>query len=901
MSNVNYIREEVYLAALLHDIGKFWQRADDDLKKINEVYDLIDYICPKNVKNKFGYLHVLWTAQFLNEIFDKNILGENTGKSNNNSLLSLAIYHHYPYSELQALISLADSWSALADRLEEVENDTEITKWINLKYNQTPLVFPFYLVSNINNEDEKKYEYVFNLNPMDSTNLFAVDLNNWKNNYFTLWDKFYKEIKDVIKIYNNKDSIRPLSETIYFILKKYTWCIPSATNEIVPVTPLFDHLKTTAAFADCLYEYYQNFPNSFEFINTPKGRKVKIAENSFPVLFVGGDISGIQSYIYDIHRNNAAKSLKGRSFYVQILADTIIQKIINHKNIKAHAANVLYSAGGKFYIFLPNTPKINNALNELHNEIEEYLWNQQKGKIAYIQQSIEFRINLKNKKSEAFEISNGQKVGIADLWKTIAEKLEENKYKKFASIIEKNVNFFEPFGAGGDIEICSVTGEEISKNNIQYLDSDKNLPVLKTISEQVKLGDVLKDADFLIIYFDELDRNYFSNRAKLNIKITSDANIYLFDKQEIIKNDEDVRTITSADDTFIYCINDTNFIQIKGNCTAYGYKFYAGNIQAKTINNERFRTFTELTYYDFVTKFSNDDDKLDPAKHTYLAILRMDIDSLGNLFANRIKDDFSTFAIYSSISFMLDWFFSGYLNNIRNTNDFKDYVNIIYAGGDDLFVLGRWDKIINFAEIVRNKFKEFVKRDDITISGGITIVSPKFPISKAAKLAGEAEEKAKNKFSENNKIDLNRKIPKNAISLFDIPLQWKDFEVAKSIKEDLVKHIKNKDLSKGFIQKLLQFYFMKKRSELKNESPRYIWNAIYTISRYIERYKDKDGNIKPKYSELVTFLVGQSTVQNSLLEKLLEPANYDVIAVAARWAELELRDFEKTTKQTNSN
>lgn len=764
MSEQKFTREEVYLAALLHDIGKFWQRADENWDKTeefsDEVRNLIEKICPKDINNKFGYLHVLWTAQFFEEYFDKNLLGENRFERNLNSLFSLATYHHYPATELQAIISLADSWSAMADRFEKIENDKETSLWQNMNYKNTPLVYPFYLVSNTNLNDERKYEFVFDLMPMDSNGLFPVGINEWNNDYTGLWKKFFKEVKKITDTYNDKESLRSLSETMFFLLKKYTWCIPSATNEAVPVTPLFDHLKTTAAFADCLYEYYLNYPEAFEFIDTQKGKKIKISENSFPVLFVGGDISGIQTYIYDIQRNKAAKSLKGRSFFVQMLVDSIIQKIINHNDIKAHAANVLYSAGGKFYLFLPNTQKVVNALNEIHKEIEYYLWNEHKGKISYLQQSIEFKINLKNSKTEAFEISDGQKISIAQLWKTLADKLEENKYKKFVSIINENGEFFEPFGAGGNTEVCSVTGEEITEreNEIKYLDKEnKEVPVLKVIYDQVQLGSVLKDADFLINYFNESENNYLSKGAKINIKVTKNVNNYLFDQQELIKDDADFRTITSADDTLIYRFNDTNFIvALKGKRASYGFRFYAGNIQAKTVNNNkdsRDRTFAELTYYDFVRNFPvevDTDEELDPSKHTYLAILRMDVDGLGNLFVKRLSNENSTFAIYSSISFMLDWFFSGYLNEIRKKDNYRDNVNIIYAGGDDLFVVGRWDRVICFAYEVREKFNEFVKREDITISGGITIVSPKFPISKAATLAGEAEDKAKNEFKEEN-------------------------------------------------------------------------------------------------------------------------------------------------------
>lgn len=60
-------RDVLYLAALLHDIGKFYQRADDNFensKRLSpEVKKMIDYICPENQKGFFGYQHVVWTER----------------------------------------------------------------------------------------------------------------------------------------------------------------------------------------------------------------------------------------------------------------------------------------------------------------------------------------------------------------------------------------------------------------------------------------------------------------------------------------------------------------------------------------------------------------------------------------------------------------------------------------------------------------------------------------------------------------------------------------------------------------------------------------------------------------------------------------------------------------------
>ena len=62
-------REMIYLAGLVHDIGKFWQRGDNHLPSASQVLEpgikmLQDQICPL-VNGKYTHEHLLWTAQFV--------------------------------------------------------------------------------------------------------------------------------------------------------------------------------------------------------------------------------------------------------------------------------------------------------------------------------------------------------------------------------------------------------------------------------------------------------------------------------------------------------------------------------------------------------------------------------------------------------------------------------------------------------------------------------------------------------------------------------------------------------------------------------------------------------------------------------------------------------------------
>jgi len=143
-------REEIYLGALLHDIGKFWQRAsgllnDNDSNLSNEAKNIADYICPTNQKGFFGYQHVLWTYQFYLEHKDifNNISGTKNifeiENQNIDNFINFSIYHHKPNSLTQALIQLADWWASGTDRSNDYEYANRDMNWGKEKYKKVPL------------------------------------------------------------------------------------------------------------------------------------------------------------------------------------------------------------------------------------------------------------------------------------------------------------------------------------------------------------------------------------------------------------------------------------------------------------------------------------------------------------------------------------------------------------------------------------------------------------------------------------------------------------------------------------------------------------------------------------------------------------------------------------------
>ena len=124
---------------------------------------------------------------------------------------------------------------------------------------------------------------------------------------------------------------------------------------------------------------------------------------------------------------------------------------------------------------------------------------------------------------------------------------------------------------------------------------------------------------------------------------------------------------------------------------------------------------------------------------------------------------------------------------------------------------------------------------------------------------------------------------KNAFHLLGKTVSWdKEFEYVKNYKQQFVGLHKKYDMSKSILHKLMLYSAIAdqnvvRRREGKAEDFSYIWHLSYYLTRYIDRYKSP---------EIRDFC-------RNLRDKELDyrhGRNLELIALAARWAELLLRD-----------
>ena len=807
-------KDLLYLAALLHDIGKFSQRADNDIdKKAESIY------CPL-FKGQYTHKHVLWTADFIDRYSSK--FKDFEGGA---SLMQLAAEHHLAdaqTSELGRLIKMADCLSSGMDRNSDkvlLDVQEEENKWDSFKRKR--------MVSLLQTVKAKGGEAACHM-PVEKMTLsrqyFPTGIFTSAPDYKKLWNGFQQEFSLVESV-----TAYGFAETLIGLLHKYTSHIPASTIDF-PDVSLYDHLKTTAAIAVCLHDY-----------------KESGEENTAPFLLIGADFSGIQSYIYQIISTHAGKNLKGRSFYLRQLSDVIVRYLL--RELELYSANVVYNSGGGFYILAPNTTVVKEKLQKAVKEIERRIFASHGTALYVAIDSVELSADVL--------MHNGDR-HLGDVWAELFLKRDKKKNSRFSSMLKNGYKeFFEPQPVRTD-KRDAITGDVFmhGEEPVKY-----NGLSMKTVNrQQIEIGQKLKTTNLLVVKDGE-PLPYWKDCvhiAPLDLGFT-----YYFISDED-RGELEKLLKGSADNVYVVTLNgkcgDCNFIDtLKGSGNIYQLDFYGGN----EVDNVKSRTLEDLC--------KNDSD----SDFTRLGVLRMDVDNLGTIFQKGIEPSRATLSRYSTLSRSFDYFFSGYLNTIWNIVA-PEKSQIIYSGGDDVFVVARWDVAIEIAKRIRVDFKEFTCGNEaFSLSGGIAIVEPKYPIMKAAQLSADEESLAKNHCCGN--------CCKNSISFMSTPLNWEtEFPFVENLKNEICGMLKRGELPKSFISKMMAHFENAGVENHKITNYKTYWMMTYDFERMKSRNKDAAVNV------LVDKCLKNICTGHGIgIETVYHPIELWVLA--ARWAELEYR------------
>lgn len=125
----------------------------------------------------------------------------------------------------------------------------------------------------------------------------------------------------------------------------------------------------------------------------------------------------------------------------------------------------------------------------------------------------------------------------------------------------------------------------------------------------------------------------------------------------------------------------------------------------------------------------------------YLGVLKMDADSLGIAIHERLRgaEDLRELARFSA---ELDNFFALELTRLLERPEWQSTYTV-FSGGDDLLLVGPWDRMLDLAGELRSRFQVRFGASGLTLSGGLAIVRFRYPIRRGAAQAEELLEQAK--------------------------------------------------------------------------------------------------------------------------------------------------------------
>ncbi|MFQ9669387.1 type III-A CRISPR-associated protein Cas10/Csm1 [Thomasclavelia spiroformis] len=708
---------DVAYGALLHDIGKFYQRTYEKSDLFKRELETTRY--HKN-GNYYSHLHSGYTSRFLNKYLEMNNEFEKLTSE----------HHHIDESEhFLNIIKKADQIASAIDRQDELkDNEAENKKgsFITARL--------YSVLSEVHFGKEKNDNSIFSLSTRDQMNIpdanfVRKSLKESVDEYKTLFDEFADEIEKNIYLKKRVNFIA--YNYMYNLLNKYLVTVPASTyGGVKSAVSLFDHLKISSAIASCLYD------------------KTCYDQEMFYMLEI--DVSGIQSFIYQVVEGSGtkpglSKALRGRSILVGLITNAISYAFLNEFGLTV--SNILFNTGGGSMILLPYNQSIEKRVMDLSKKIRKSLFDFFQTDITFVNAMLP----VNKKELETFQTDKAIE---------LKSLLGRNKMRKYQDIIDDADFFFDKIDFNSKCNTCG----RISK------------------SEQC----------FICKMVEKISQIYTKNE--------SFGIVYDFNKTIDIKN------IETLDLGFVRLL----FINDKSYLIDDEISWYVDSINNFGFGNEIMTANDVPLDKDSNTILSFEKIlKLTPEEYgdKKLAILKMDVDNLGGIFAFGLKASDEprvqrSISKYVTMSRLMEFFFGHEIKNIcrevslkineniddKVKNGTMFYIN--YAGGDDLVIIGSAYSIVELALEIHKRFTEFTNNKNITISGGINFQNDKKPIRFGVQMAEEA-------------LSMSKNGDKNAITLLNTTVPFVEFEELLVEVKEICKFILEGKLSRTMLFNLM--------------------------------------------------------------------------------------------------
>jgi len=662
-----------------------------------------------------------------------------------------------------------------------------------------------------------------------------------------------------------------LFEGFYHLYRKWAGALPCTHGE--PGVSLFEQWKAVAALA---------LASGAEWAGGPAAA----------FTLIGGDIPGIQDFVYTITSRGAAKGLRGRSLFVQLLGDAVIRRILAELDLGP--ANVVYAAGGNFMLLGPAASAevggqtVQKRLTDLRKQVEHALLDVFEGDLALCLAWVPLLQSQVGSHEFADPVS-----------KELKGRIAAGKRQRFSAVArERWSDLFGPQGRPGN-RYCVVCQRPLGQNEGVPLEEEADRPPeeqarrCRPCDGFQRLAGQIGQEGLLTIGL---------QRPQGDGSPWQDA---LWQVSQVWYDYGPLRTLNPPAGSYLYTVNDLDFLADY----AHGFRFLANvtprvtqaGVERRKKQESGQEPDEEEPDRGGIRTFSQMADAARGVPR--VGVLRMDVDDLGQIMVQGLRP--RTLAATSALSEALDRFFAGRLGAIcaqvnqlyRTTasgEDRGDRLYVIYAGGDDLFVVGSWDLLPELAAQIRAEFERYTGGNPaLHISAGITLEGRKFPLYQAAERAGRAEDQAKGY--------TRHGVRKDAISFLGLPVKWDEWlQEVYPRAQTIANLVASGKAPAALIQTLLNLYAryeeqVQQQNQARLEQgqpipaePQYqvyygpwMWQESYALTRLAERIS-RAGDEKTA-QEVRALQVGATS-----------PLSIRYVGLAARWAELLTREEKET-------
>ncbi len=783
---------EIAIGALLHDIGKLLQRASKQ-RLTHEQMSRASDILPVYQGNHTHW-HALWSDAFFDWSNDEQLPWPRG--LDPNWIRDLAVYHHRPLQPyptapghvITELVTIADRLASGYERRPGdigVENDDGQRD----RFRRIPLKA---IVPSLSLKGSPKGPHGHHL-PRELNAMSLIPDRKCDegheigdrtiSGYCSVWEGFQNGWRALTNSLAHESSPELFEEGLLGLCEQWLWSIPSSTID-EPDISLFDHSRAVAAFAAALYQHHAargelNSPSAIRDNRRPKFR------------FLVGDLSGLQSTLFRFNRERIRglnRVLRGRSLRFQLIADAGTRHVLREFQMPWSAA--LQTAGGKFLILLPDLgeDEMHDRTGRLRNEFDEWIAQEYTGDLGIgLALSDPFSYHdLVRAKDESDDTARKERANkVRDALGMTAETAKLRQLQSPAEQAVQNISF--PHGTCG---ACGVRPAE-------HAETEEREAYCSSCRAENELGRQFPKSNKVLI----------EKGAGRSAILGLGYGLYGDDRSGMTGwrfGNEGRQSEVPAAFRPGYC---------------YVPRFSEADVEEfRHLDDHDDIAAGHVKTFEVLAESGGKGRKM-------LAVLMADVDRLGRLFLEGTGHRWSL-ARAAALSRMIDGYFSVRLPDLLE----KDWPNIytVYAGGDDLLLLGPWQDIFAFAASLHQDFSRYsLDNPDVTLSAGIALFDVKAPVSAAARQAKERLARVK--------AD-----GRNGISAIERPrLCWASYHEALRNAGKLCDFLKDETLSVATLYRLLTLSDSATQSALGTAKPDdYAWRARlgYTLARTLPKH-----------------------------------------------------------------